>query len=99
MSLDETQIRNTKAELKANFEKSGLTIEKIAKDLGTDENYINDLFNLNPRRLEDTWILKNYLIADLNSKSIEVTPFTALVGESENYWFLNSNYINNGKII
>ena len=99
MSLDETQIRNTKAELKSNFEKSGLTIEKIAKDLGTDETYINDLFNLNPRRLEDTWILKNYLIADLNSKSIEVTPFTALVGESENYWFLNSNYINNGKII
>ena len=89
MSLTDAQIENTKSELKSNFEKSGLTIEEIAEKLKTTPEYIEELFNLNPRRLEDTWILKNYLIEVLNEKSIEVTPFTALVGESEGYWFLN----------
>ena len=98
MSLTDAQIENTKSELKSNFEKSGLTIEEIAEKLKTTPEYIEELFNLNPRRLEDTWILKNYLIEVLNEKSIEVTPFTALVGKSEGYWFLNSDYINNGVI-
>ena len=98
MSLTDAQIENTKSELKSNFEKSGLTIEEIAEKLKTTPEYIEGLFNLNPRRLEDTWILRNYLIEVLNEKSIEVTPFTALVGKSEEYWFLNSDYINNGVI-
>ena len=98
MSLNEKQIADTKFELKSNFEKSELTIEKIASDLNTTPDYINQLFDLNPARLEDTWILRNYLINVLNEKSIEITPFTALVGKSENYWFLDSNYVNNGII-
>ena len=98
MSLSYEQIENTKKELKSNFDKSGLTVEEIADKIKTTPEYVEDLFNLNPRRLEDTWILKNYLIEVLNEKSIEVTPFTALVGNSENYWFLNSDYIKNGVI-
>ena len=98
MSLTDEQIENTKFELKSNFEKSGLTVDEIASDLKTSPEYINQLFDLNPARLEDTWILRNYLINVLNEKSIEITPFTALVGRSENYWFLNSNYVNKGII-
>ena len=98
MSLTDAQIENTKFELKSNFEKSGLTIDEIAQKLKTTPEYIEELFNLNPRRLEDTWILRNYLIEVLDEKSIEITPFTALVGKSENYWFLNSNYVNGGVI-
>lgn len=99
MSLTDAQIENTKKELRSNFEKSGLTIEEIADKLKTSPEYIKQLFNLNPRRLEDTWILRNYLIEVLEEKSIEVTPFTALVGQSEGYWFLDSSYINNGVIL
>ena len=98
MSLNEKQIENTKFELKSNYDKTGLTIKKIASDLKTTPNYIAQLFDLNPARLEDTWILRNYLISVLNEKSIEITPFTALVGRSEDYWFLDSNYINKGII-
>ncbi len=67
---------------------------RISRDLLTSQKYIKQLFELNPTHLEDTWILRNYLIEVLNEKSIEITPFTALVGKSENYWFLDSNYIN-----
>lgn len=94
MSLTDKQIDDTKYELKSNFEKSGLSIDEIAKNLKTSPEYIEQLFDLNPSRLEDTWILRNYLIEVLDEKSIEITPFTALVGKSENYWFLDSNYIN-----
>ena len=99
MSLNDKQIENTKFELKSNFEKSGLTIDKIAADLNTTPEYINQLFDLKPARLEDTWILKNYIISVLNEKSIDITPFTALRGKSEDYWFLDSYYINNGIIL
>ena len=98
MSLSYEEIENTKKELKSNFDKSGLTVEEIADKIKTTPEYVEDLFNLNPRRLEDTWILKNYLIEVLNEKSVEVTPFTALRGSCEDYWFLNSDYIKNGVI-
>lgn len=95
MSLTEKQIENTKHELNENFKKSGLTIEKIAGDLNTTPEYVEQLFDLNPNRLEDPWILKNYLIKVLSEKSIEITPFTALAGDCERHWFLDSDYINN----
>lgn len=98
MTLTDIQIENTKKELKSNFEKSGLTIKQISDDLKTSPEYIEELFNLNSKRLEDTWILRNYLIEVLNEKSINITPFTALKGDASNYWFLDANYINN-KII
>lgn len=98
MTLTIEQEENTKYELKENFKKSSLSIEKIAHDLKTTTKYIEELMNLNPNRLEDVWILRNYLINILHEKSLEVIPFTALIGNSENYWFLDSNYINNGII-
>ena len=98
MSLSYEEIENTKKELKSNFDKSGLTVEEIADKIKTTPEYVEDLFNINPRRPEDTWILKNYLIEVLNEKSVEVTPFTALRGNCEDNWFLNSDYIKNGAI-
>lgn len=71
MSLTDKQIDDTKYELKSNFEKSGLSIDEIAKNLKTSPEYIEQLFDLNPSRLEDTWILRNYLIEVLDEKSIE----------------------------
>ena len=98
MTLTDAQIETTSSEMKSNFEKSGLTTDEIARDLKTTPEYIEELLNLNPKRIEDPWILRNYLIDVLNEKSIEITPFTVLVGNSERVWFLDSNYINNGEI-
>ena len=46
MSLTVRQQRDTKKELKENFEKSGLTIKQVARDLDTSEEYIEQLFQL-----------------------------------------------------
>ena len=99
MSLSNEQLEITSREMKSNFKKSGLTLEEIAEDLKTTPEYVEDLLNLNPKRIEDPWILRNYLIRVLNEKSIEITPFTVLAVESEKVWFLDSDYINNGVIL
>ena len=99
MTLTEAEMERTRSELKSNFKKSGLTVEEVANDLKTTPEYIEELLELNPNRIEDPWILRNYLTDVLNEKSIEVTPFTVLVGRSERVWFLDSNYINNREII
>ena len=98
MTLTQAQTKRTSEELKSNFKKTGLTVEEVARDLKTTPEYIEDLLDLNPRRIEDPWILRNYLIDVLNEKSIEITPFTVLRVKSEKVWFLDSNYINNGEI-
>lgn len=98
MSLSLRQQANTRNELKENLDKSGLVIEKIAADLSTDVSYIKDLFRLNPRRLEDTWILQNYLIKAVKEKGEVPAEFTALVGDWHDYWFLNGSYIDRGQI-
>ena len=99
MSLSAQQIEDTKNELKANYEKTDLTVEDIANALSTSTDYINQLFHLEPKKLEDTWILKNYLIEKVKEASKEPTPFTALGGDYHVIWFLDANYIDGGKII
>lgn len=98
MSLSLRQQANTRDELKENFDKSGLTVETIAADLGTSVGYIKDLFRLRPRRLEDTWILRNYLLKAVRTKGEIPTEFTALAGDWHDYWFLNGGYIDRGEI-
>ncbi len=98
MSLSDKQKDDTRFELKENLIKSGVDIPAIAADLGTSEDYIEQLLRLEPKRLEDTWILKNYLIAKVKEAGKQPTPFTALGGDYHVIWFLNAGYID-GKII
>ena len=98
MSLSPRQIENTKRELKENFDKAGLSIHTVAADLGTTDRYIEQLMRLDPIRLEDTWILKNYLIEKVKEKGEKPTKFTALAGNYHLIWFLSSRYIDGGKI-
>ena len=98
MSLTAKQEDDTRAELKANFEKANVTVAEIARDLGTSEDYIKTLFALHPRKLEDTWILKNYLIEKVQESGNEPTAFTALGGSYRAHWFLDSRYIEGKKI-
>ena len=98
MSLTAKQEEDTRRELRDNFEKAGVTIPQIAKELGTTESYIEQLFRLEPRRYEDTWILKNYLIDKVKEAGKTPTKFTALGGNHHIIWFLNSSYIDAGRI-
>ena len=98
MSLSAKQIEDTKRELKENFDKAGVNIKDVAADLGTTENYIEKLLNLEPIRLEDTWILKNHLIEKVTEAGKTPTAFTALGGDYHVIWFLDSGYIDGKKI-
>ena len=98
MSLTREQMDATRHELKDNFIKAGVSIEQTAEDLGTTTEYIEQLFRLEPNRYEDTWILKNYLVKKVKEAGGTPTKFTALGGNHHIIWFLNSAYIDKGKI-
>ena len=98
MSLSAKQEEDTRNELRENLEKSGVSVREAAADLGTTEEYINQLLRLEPKRLEDTWILKNYLIDKVKKAGKTPTAFTALAGDYHVIWFLDPKYIDGGKI-
>ena len=98
MSLSAKQKEDTRRELKENLEQSGVTVQEAAADLGTTEEYIKQLLRLEPKRLEDTWILKNYLIDKVRKAGKTPTAFTALGGDYHVIWFLDAGYIDGGKI-
>ena len=98
MSLSAKQIQDTKRELQENLDKSGLIVHEVAADLGTTEDYVMQLLRLEPKRLEDTWILKNYLIDKVRKAGKTPTAFTALGGDYHVIWFLDSKYIDGKRI-
>lgn len=98
MSLNQQQTINTKNEFQENFERSGLSLEQIAADLNTTPDVIADTLALNVSRIEDPWVLKNYLEDALQQQGIAGIPFTALVGDYHRHWFLNSRRIDKKKI-
>ena len=98
MSLSAKQEEDTRRELKANFDKAGVDIKGTAEALGTTEEYIEELMQLRPRKLEDTWILKNYLIEKVREAGGTPTPFTALGGDYHVIWFLDAGYIDGKRI-
>lgn len=98
MSLTIKQQEDTHKELTENLLKSGLSIQTIANDLQTTEEYIEDLIHLFSNRVEDVWILRNYLIKKVQENGETITEFTALDGDWRNYWFLDTNYIDDGII-
>lgn len=98
MSLTAQQILDTKKEFQENFERTGLTLEQIAEDLHTSPAIIADTLVLNVSRIEDPWVLKNYLEDVLDKKGIASIPFSALVGDYHRYCFLNSRRIEKRKI-
>ena len=55
-------MHNTKKELRKNFELTGLSKSEVANDLKISEVKLEKIFNLKQRTLEDTWILRNYLL-------------------------------------
>jgi hypothetical protein len=98
MSLTMKQMDDTRRELRENFKKSGLTVQQIATDLATTPEYIEQLLRLEPRSYDHTWILRNYLYENVKKAGKTPTEFTALKGSHRNYWFLNADFIERGKI-
>ena len=98
MSLTRKQLQDTARALRENLEKSGLTIEQAAAGLETTPDYIERMLRMEPRRYEDTWILKNYLSKKAQEAGKTPTPIPALGGDYHVIWFLDAAYIDGGKI-
>ena len=98
MSLSAKQMEDTRRELRENLDKAGVSVREAADALGTTQEYIQQLLRLEPKRLEDTWILKNYLIEKAVEAGKTPTPFTALGGDYHVIWFLDAGYIDGKKI-
>lgn len=99
MSLTMKQQNDTRKELRENFEKSGLTLQQIADDLATTPEYVEQLLRLEPRNHDHTWILRNYLYEKVREAGKTPTEFTTLKGSHRNYWFLDADFIERGKIM
>ncbi|WP_225419239.1 DUF2316 family protein [Lacticaseibacillus songhuajiangensis] len=98
MSLTMAQTVATKREFKENIQRSQLSMEQIASDLGTTPEVITQSITMHPRRIEDNWIIRNYLNEYLAAHQITEVPFTALTGDYHRYWFLNAAIIERGII-
>ena len=90
MSLNFIERIKTSKELRQNLKLSHLTIEHAAIDLNTSVQKDNQI--LEPDRVspEDPWILKEYLSNKLQSQRIIGYPYSKLVGEFRDYWFLDT---------
>ena len=98
MSLSKKQEDDTRRELRENLARSGVDIAQAAADLGTTREYLERVMRLDERRLEDAWILRNYLIEKVREAGGTPTPFTALAADHHIIPFLNSAYIDGKKI-
>lgn len=93
MSLNQREKIDTINELQQSFRLSGLTVQQIATQLQTKADYVCALLKLDAKRIEDPWILKNFLQDYNQNHSIGTVKFTALKGDYHDYGFLNSAII------
>lgn len=91
MSLTIMQIRRTRAELKANLHRSGLTLDAIRADLGFSAERLDRALRLGRGTTgTDIWLLRDYLEQAVTDAGAEPVRYTALTEESRSrarQWF------------
>ncbi|KRM72975.1 DUF2316 family protein [Lacticaseibacillus brantae] len=98
MTLNQQQLDNTRHELQANFELTGLTKAQVATDLGISEVKLAHLFDLTQQSLSDPWILRNYLLEKVQANGQNPIAFTALSGDWHRHWFLDTQAIDDAQM-
>ncbi|AVK63183.1 DUF2316 domain-containing protein [Lactobacillus sp. CBA3606] len=98
MSLNPVERQTTSQELQTNFRRSGLTDAQVATALQTTPEHLQAVLALKVRRIEDPWILRNYLAQQLTQQGITPVPYHYLVGDAADYWFLNQARINRERL-
>lgn len=93
MSLTKQQQINTLNEFQENFALLGSSTQEIADELRTSPEKVEAILLLQPATLEEPWILKNYLIEKLIEQGKTPIPFSALIGDYHDYWFLDTRKI------
>lgn len=99
MSLNDKESSATRSELRANFLAAGMSTDQAARDLGTTPEHLADVLDLRVARIEEPWVLRNYLTGTIREHGGEPVPFTKLVGNPANYWFLDVEFIDAGQLM
>ncbi|WP_461215118.1 DUF2316 family protein [Lacticaseibacillus sp. GG6-2] len=98
MSLTPAQTQATRHEFQENIRRCHLSLADIAVALGTTPAVIAQSIDMHPRRIDDNWIIRNYLLDYMNAHHIDGVPFSALTGDYHRYCFLDAAVIERGKI-
>lgn len=98
MLLTGDEAAATKQELQSNFDLSGITLEMAAADLKSTPEHIQDVMNLTNCRVEEPWVLRNYLIKIILSQEKEPHSFSKLMGDPKRFNFLNNKFIDRGQL-
>lgn len=98
MSLTKKQQQQTIDEFQTNLQLLNYSLDKIASDLQTTTEKITAVAQLQVQKIEEPWILRNYLIDELRKNRQTPVLFSALSGDFHNYWFLNTEIIEKGKL-
>lgn len=98
MSLSTEQKMKTIREFEENVTLTGLPLEQIALELGTDTEKLQQIMRLASGSMEEPWIARNYLIEKVTEIGNKPIPFSALKGDHHAYWFLDAEKIDQKKI-
>ena len=98
MSLTAIERVHTKKELAANFKLANVSKKKAANDLGTTPQHLTAVLELHGDRIEEPWILRNYLNQKIHAQNLQPIPYSKLQGDPATYWFLDAAFIARGQL-
>ncbi|WP_051681912.1 DUF2316 family protein [Cellulomonas sp. HZM] len=79
MSLNASERRRTRDELAENFRRSGRTPTDVERDLGISERDLDAVLAMDDDvHPATTWLVRDYLVAEVEAAGGEVFPFTSL---------------------
>lgn len=98
MSLTIKEQEATIAEFQEALARSKMSIQDLAKYFNTSPANIKGILNLHTNRIEEPWILKEFLNGKIISQGKNPVKFSALRGDYHQYWFLDSKIIEKGQL-
>lgn len=93
MSLNKQQKVDAIAEFDRAFAQLGVSSADAARALDTTPARIEQVARLRSRRIEEPWVLRNYLIGVAREAHVAVPRFSVLAGDFHRYWFLDAGFI------
>lgn len=97
MSLTYEEQQMTREDIARAMADLGITPEQAAAALGTTPQNLRRVMRLDIHRLEDPWVLRNYLLDQAAEQHVPVT-FRVLNRDYHRLWFLDAAYIDRGRI-
>ncbi|HEV2637339.1 MAG TPA: DUF2316 family protein [Actinocrinis sp.] len=79
MSLNQEELNRTRAELQANFELSGVTLDDLRDDLDFSTEQLTDTLAMDGgSKPEDVWLLRDHLEDLVRDEGRTPVPYTVL---------------------